>query len=237
MKLFQVVILTLLALMLAFQDKVGKEAWLQEGDNIESKDFTEVVKVKSSKGSCLATLVGPQVAITSASCATDKEEVTLVTDYSSFSGRFEVSNLETKHLAAIILQDFIPYNMIHFATVSGISTYGMELSIFGADCEDDSLRKGSITVSGFTKETGLGSNSDGMFCVSNYGPVYLPGITRIHYMVGFLLKESKDGHIFFRMDTPASRKFLWDISTKYKLEICGISEDCGAGTLLNPCSL
>jgi len=215
------------------------------GEKIPWKEYTEVVNVLTSRGTCTATIVGPRVAITSAHCEEDGHAVTLQTDYKEFEGVFEHSNYydSVDHdLAVIILKESIPNYMIHFATVTGSLTYGMKLDLIGFGCKDPEgaaeLRLGKVTASAFSGFDVVGTpEGAGPYCFSETsGPVYLTGLDRIHFLVGITAKGFiRDQSYSVRMDIPESKKFLMDVAIKHKVDICGINDDCGAGTLTDPC--
>ena len=196
--------------------------------------FPEVVRLEAgSKKVCTGTIIGPKTVVSAAHCASG-EAPFFMYNGEKYPVRYIASASRTKgHDIALAVTDKNIRGAI-FARMGQGLRHGVKILMAGFGCtskggKPGAMHAGENKVIGMDEDHVLAASRDGsVLCEGDSGgPAFVTdGVKR--WLVGVSsLSDISKININVRLDSRLSYKFLKTAARLNRLEICGISKDCG----------
>lgn len=196
--------------------------------------FPEVVRLEAGgKKICTGTIIGPQTVVSAAHCVTG-ESPFFMYNGEKYSVRYIASAGEKEgHDIALAVTDKEIRGAIFARFGQGLK-HGVKILLAGFGCtkkggKPGAMHSGENEVIGMDEDHLLAASPGGsVLCEGDSGgPAFVTdGVKR--WLVGVSsLSDISKININVRLDSPLSHAFLKTAARLHRLEICGISKDCG----------
>jgi len=210
---------------------------LINGKPVAAGTWEEVVYIRSSGGSCTATVVGPRVIITAAHCATTGSSVTFNHSGKKYTAKMTRSSLypgkDHDVSLGLLTEDIVSAKP---KTIGGIASKGLGITLLGYGCinegggggNDGILRIGESVITGFSGYDIVSSSppSGAALCFGDSGgPAFIADKGEDGaVLIGINSKGNiSDTNYNTRLDSTESQSFLRTFATNNRVDICGIN--------------
>lgn len=220
------------------------------GKPVDPGTWNEVVRITVNGSTCTATIVGPKVLLTAASCGATGATASFQINNKKYDAKIVRSSLypaKDHNIAIGVTSE--PITNVEPASVGGKAVSGLNVNLLGFGCStaggggsDGILRIGDSTVTGFSGFDMVLKRAGGAaLCFGDQGGPVVVTENGKHFILGVGSQGNlQDTSYSARTDTSESATFLKSVADSQSLAICGVNQVCGGTDPVEPapsCSL